>query len=69
MLEAKISVKGLLKAILVIAQKGERRALLLVSVLLENALVISKNEQKAYRNIDGKGHSNEASARNKEHST
>ena len=69
LLEAKIIVKGLLKAILVRAQKGERRAVEKVSVLLENALVISKNEQNAYRNIDGKGHSNEASARNKEHTT
>lgn len=40
LLEAKIIVKGLLKAILVRAQKEERRALEQGSVFLENALEI-----------------------------
>lgn len=42
LLEAKIIVKGLLKAILVRAQEGERRAAEKVPVFLDNALA-SKN--------------------------
>ena len=62
--KAYIPVNGPLKAILVRAQKENRRAVESLSLLREH---LSNHEKNIGRNTKGKGHSDEVSDGNEEH--